>query len=174
MNAIKISGMVFFAIVLLLYAGCSGPPSEPRQLNLPFMQSDTALYARYAPARIDILPITAINPSPTSAKDYTISVYICLVDSFGSQIKFPATFRFELFRQVQHSNEPKGKRILIWPEMNLTDPVSNNNQWQDFLRAYMFTLPLEKPAYETTILHVTCISPSGKRLTADFPVRLGK
>ena len=170
----RMSGKMFFFAVLLVYAGCSGPPDDTGQLSLPFIQSDAALYSRYAPARIDILPITAINPSPTSAKDYTINVYICLVDSFGSQIKSPATFRFELFRQVQHTNEPKGKRILIWPEMNLTDPVSNNNQWQDFLRAYMFTLPLEKPAYETTILHVTCIGPSGKRLTADFPVRLGK
>ncbi|MGD0078950.1 MAG: hypothetical protein ABSB91_10060, partial [Sedimentisphaerales bacterium] len=67
-----------------------------------------------------------------------------------------------------------GKRIVIWPDINLTDPVANNNHWQDFLRAYLFSLPLEKPASETTILQVTCISPSGKRLTADFPVRLGK
>ena len=173
MNAVKISGKTFFVAVLLLYAGCSGPPNESGQLNLPFVQSDAALYARYGPARIDILPITTINPAP-SAVDYTINVYVCLVDSFGSQIKSPATFRFELFQQVQRSSEPKGKRIVIWPDINLTDPVANNNHWQDFLRAYLFSLPLEKPASETTILQVTCISTSGKRLTANFPVRLGK
>ena len=171
MNIVKISGKVLFVTVLLVYAGCSGPPSETGQLNLPFMQSDAALYARDAPARIDILPITAI--SPASNGDYAINVYVGLVDSFGSQIKFPATFRFELFQQVQHSNEPKGKRIVIWPDINLTDPAVNNNHWQDFLRAYQFSLPLERPASET-ILQVTCINSSGKRLTAEFPIRLGK
>jgi hypothetical protein len=174
MNAVKTSGKAFFVAVLLFYAGCSGPPNESRQLNLPFMQSDAALYARYAPARIDILPITTINPAASSAADYTINVYVCLLDSSGSQIKSPATFRFELFQQVQHSSEPKGKRIVIWPDINLTDPVVNNNHWQDFFRTYLFSLPLEKPASETTILQVTCISPSGKRLTADFAIRLGK
>ena len=174
MNGVRISGKAIFAAALLFYAGCSGPPGESGQLNLPFMQSDAALYARYAPARIDILPITAINPATSSAGDYTINVYVGLVDSFGSQIKAPATFRFELFRQVQRSNEPKGRRILIWPDINLTDPVTNNKHWQDFLRAYLFSLPLERSASETIILQVTCINPSGKRLTADFPIRLGK
>jgi hypothetical protein len=163
---------VFFIVAIIIFAGCSGPPGDSGQLNLPFVQSDTALYARYAPAKIDILPITAINPT-TSAGDYTIDVYICLLDSFDSQIKYPVTFRFELFQQVQHSNQPKGKRIVIWPDMNLKDPAVNNNHWQDFLRAYLFTLPVEKPASET-ILQVTCIGASGKRLTAVFPIRLGK
>jgi hypothetical protein len=174
MRAVKISGKVIFVAVFLFYNGCSGPPSESGQLNLPFMQSDAALYARYGPARIDILPITTINPTTSSAGDYTIDIYVCLLDSFDSQIKAPATFRFELFQQVQRSNEPKGKRILIWPDINLTDSVMNNNHWQDFLRAYLFSLPLERSASETAILQVTCISPSGKRLTADFPIRLGK
>jgi hypothetical protein len=170
----RLPGKVFFVAILFFYAGCSGPPSESGQLNLPFMQSDAALYARYGPARIDILPITTINPTTSSAGDYTIDIYVCLLDSFDSQIKAPATFRFELFQQVQRSNEPKGKRILIWPDINLTDSVMNNNHWQDFLRAYLFSLPLERSASETAILQVTCISPSGKRLTADFPIRLGK
>ena len=174
MRAVKISGKAIFISAILLYPGCSGPPSESGQLNLPFMQSEAALYARYGPARIDILPITTINPTTSSAGDYSINVYVCLLDSFDSQIKSPATFRFELFQHVQRSNEPKGKRILIWPDINLTEPVMNNKCWQDFLRAYLFSLPLEKPAFETTILQVTCISPSGKRLTADFPIRLGK
>ncbi len=171
---VKNLGKAFFVAVLLFYAGCSGPPGESGQLNLPFMQSDAALYARYAPARIDILPITTINPATSSAGDYTIDVYVGLVDSFGSQIKYPATFRFELFQQVRHSTGQKGKRILIWPEINLTEPVMNNRYWQDFLRAYQFSLPLEKPDFETTILQVTSISSSGKRLTVDFPIRLGK
>ena len=171
MSAVKISGKAIFISAVLLYTGCSGPPKESGQMNLPIMQSDAALYA---PARIDILPITTINPTTSSAGCYTIDVYVCLIDSFDSQIKSPATFRFELFQHVQRSTEPKGKRILIWPDINLTEPVMNSKCWQDFLRAYMFSLPLEKPAFETTILQVTCISPSGKRLTADFPIRLGK
>ena len=113
MTAVKNSGKVIFISAILLYAGCSGPPSESGQLNLPFLQTDVALYARYAPARVDILPLTTINPTTSSAGDYIIDVYVCLLDSFDSQIKYPATFRFELFQYVQRSTEPKGKRILI-------------------------------------------------------------
>jgi hypothetical protein len=162
---------VFFIIAVLLYAGCESQPDGAGQLSFPLLHSDADLYACYGPVKIDILPITTLAPAAASSGDFTINAYVCLVDSFGSQIKSPATFRFELFQYVQRSKEPKGKRIVIWPDLNLNDLGVNNKHWQDFLRAYQFTLPLQKPSVDTCILQVTCLPPSGKRLTADFLIQ---
>jgi hypothetical protein len=98
---------------------------------------------------------------------------VCLLDSFDSQIKTPATFRFELFQHLQRSTDPKGRRLYIWPDIELVEPAANNSHWQDFMRAYVFTLPLEQPrlAGEVCILQATCLCPSGKRLSANSIIR---
>jgi hypothetical protein len=173
MRTITILPKLLFLLALAFYAGCGEPTSGP---IFPFDlgRPDLSLYARYAPARIDILPITSITSEPTSSSDFAINVYVCLLDSFGSQIKAPATFRFELFQQLQRSTNPKGKRIAIWPDIDLTDPTVNNNRWQDFLRAYLLSLPLQQRPADACILHVTCISLSGQRLSADFLIRPGR
>jgi hypothetical protein len=93
------------------------------------------------------------------------------MDAFDSQIKAPVIFRFELFQRQQRSADPKGKRLIVWPDIDLTEPTANNNVWQDFLRAYLFSLPLQKTSAENCILQVTVTCPSGKRLTADYIVR---
>ena len=71
-------------------------------------------------------------------------MYAALRDSFGSCLKAPGVFRFELYEYVQYSSEPKGKRIIIWPDIDLTDAAENNEYWNDFLRAYEFSLDLEQ------------------------------
>jgi hypothetical protein len=154
---------------LVFYAGCSTtPPGADRS---PSLFRDSTPCANFGPARIDILPITSIVPASASDSDAVINAYICLVDAFDTQIKSPVVFRFELFQYLKRSADPKGKRLIVWPDIDLTDPALNNNAWQDFLRAYLFTLPLQKSSADNCILHVTVICPSGKRLTADFIVR---
>jgi hypothetical protein len=91
-----------------------------------------------------------------------------LLDGFDCQVKSPVVFRFELYKKVERSAEPKGKRITIWEDIDLTEPGKNNEYWRDFLRAYEFILdfePIGKPSY---ILQVTCLCPDGKRLSAEF------
>jgi len=154
--------MLLVLLPLVFYAGCTGPSSG---LILPFGQPPCT---HYGPARIDIIPLTSLVPAPDSGRNSTINVYACLLDSFDSQIKAPAVFRFELFEYLQRSTDPKGKRLFLWPDLDLTDPTLNNNHWQDFLRAYLFSLPLQSPPAETCILQVTCFCPSGKRPSADF------
>jgi hypothetical protein len=117
------------------------------------------------------MPITSIAPASVADRDAVINAYVCMIDAFDSQIKSPAIFRFELFQRAQRSADPKGKRLLVWPDIDLTDPGLNNNAWQDFLRAYLFSLPLQKTSADNCVLHVTVICPSGKRLIADFIVR---
>jgi hypothetical protein len=166
--------LLFFAG--LVYAGGCGSPESGQSLPFDFGRTDNAVYGRYGPARVDILPITTMTASRDSTGESTINVYACLLDSFDSQIKTPATFRFELFQYLQRSADPKGKRLYIWPDIELLEPAANNSHWQDFLRAYQFTLPLQQSrlAGEISILRVTCLCPSGKRLSADFRVPAAK
>ena len=171
MKTISFLTKLFFVLALAFYAGCSTQP--PGADSSPALFHDSTPCSRFGPARIDILPITSITTAPASAsdRDSAITAYVCLLDAFDSQIKSPVVFRFELFQRLQRSADPKGKRLIVWPDIDLTDPAANNNLWQDFLRAYLFSLPLQKSAADNCVLHVTCICPSGKRLNADFIVR---
>jgi hypothetical protein len=165
MKTLTITPKLLFVVALTVYAGCTGSSSAP--LFSPLGQAPCT---RFGPARIDVLPITSLVRG-ASDDESTINVYVCLLDSFDCQIKSPAVFRFELFQHLQHSSEPKGKRLAFWPDIDLMDPANNNNNWQDFLRAYLFSLPLQKTSAENSILHVTCLCPTGRRLVADFFIR---
>lgn len=165
MKILSVTPKLIFIAALAFYAGCSGESSGPM-----FSPLGQAPCTRFGPAKIDVLPITTLTRGATDSES-TINVYVCLLDSFDCQIKSPAVFRFELFQHVPHSSERKGKRLAVWPDIDLIDPANNNNNWQDFLRAYLFTLPLQKTSAENSILHVTCLCPAGRRLVADFLIR---
>ena len=169
MKTISFPTKLFFVLAIAFYAGCSTQP--PGADSSPALFHDSTPCSHFGPARIDVLPITSIAPASAADRDATINAYVCLIDAFDSQIKAPVIFRFELFQRLQRSADPKGKRLIVWPDIDLTDPAVNNNLWQDFLRAYLFSLPLQKTSAENCILHVTVICPSGKRLSADFIVR---
>ena len=114
---------------------------------------------------ISILPLTKIETGDKGPA--VIRAYVSLLDGFGSQIKTPAVFRFELYEKISRSPEPKGKRVVIWPDFDLCGPGDNNRHWQDFLRAYKFDLDFKPQKNQNYVLQVTCLCPSGKRLTAE-------
>ncbi len=121
---------------------------------------------------MDVLPLTRVRRAGDSQRKLNFDVYVALVDIFGSQIKAPAVFRFELYEHVRHSGEPKGRRITIWLEIDLTKPEANNDYWQDFMRTYLFTLDSEVGGTSSFILQVTCICPGGRRLLADYALKV--
>jgi len=165
---------VFFFIFLLVDAGCKHqqlPPEPPAKTDNDF--SMLSIYARYAPVKIDIMPLTELI-SAGDVEQGQINLYVSLLDSFGSQIRSPGIFRFELYQRVQRSAKPKGGRIVIWPDIDLTDPVKNNEHWRDFLRAYEFNLPIESGLSKNYILEVTCLCPNGKRLSSEFTLKQTK
>jgi len=96
---------------------------------------------------------------------------VSLLDAYSEKIKAPGTFRFELYEYVQRSAEPKGERIAIWPDVDLTRPAENQKYWRDFLRAYEFTLGAQASKEKVYILEVTCLYPSGKRLSTEWPIK---
>lgn len=170
-KAIGLIALVFFFVLLLLNAGCDSaliaaksPPENGSGL-------DASIYASYAPAKLDIVPLTELASVGDARRTSQIYLYVSLLDSFGSQIKSPGVFRFELYEYVQRSADPKGARLVIWPDIDLTDPAKNNEHWRDFLRAYEFNLDFEADKNQTYVLHVTCLCPAGKRLSSDVVLK---
>lgn len=155
---------------LLFGSGC-----EPKAAELPTQNGKgsnlPSIYVSYTATKIDIMPLTEFTRPSEGEGAPKIRVYVSLLDSFGYQIKNPAIFRFELYELVQRSAEPKGKRAVIWPDIDLTDVVENSNYWRDYLRTYEFNLDFEPEKNQNYILQVTCLCPNGKRLSADFALK---
>jgi hypothetical protein len=165
--------MKVFAVTILMFllllcgAGC-----EPENTK-PSLKTGTISnqLSEYGPVKVDIMPLTEFASSAGSEKPSKIKVYVSLLDAFDSQIKTPAIFRFELYDRVLHSADPKGKRIIIWPDIDLIGAAENNDYWRDFLRAYEFNLPFEPKTGNSYILQVTALCPNGKRLSDDFALK---
>jgi len=171
MKSIAVLLQVFFHIALLLAAGCD---SQNTADKLPINKNgkvDISLYSPYLPVKIDIMPLTEFVCVGNDIEASQIKLYVSLLDSFGSQKKTPAVFRFELYGYEKLRAEPKGKRIVIWPDIDLTEPGINDEYWRDFLRAYQFNLDFEPLRNQNYILQVTCLCPNGKRLSADFNLK---
>jgi len=168
------SVLTIFCVLLIFFltgAGCDRPslPPESGAVTDEGMERLSS-YARYAPVKIDILPLSEfvfVDDIDRSG----IDLYVSLLDHYGCQVKSPGTFRFELYEYVQRSAESKGKRVAIWPDFDLSDPAANNEYWLDFLRAYEFNLPFDQAGTQDYILQVTCFCPNGRRLLAEYTLR---
>lgn len=124
----------------------------------------------FGPAHVEILPLTELIAAP-DGQGTVLNVYVSLLDVYSEKIKAPGTLRFELYEYVQRSAEPKGQRVAIWPDINLTSPTENQRYWRDFLRAYEFSLVTEASRNKTYILEATCLSLGGRRLSAEWPLK---
>jgi hypothetical protein len=172
MKTAGVTLQIFFCILLFVEAGCEQTQVGIKKNEQPLKSvndcNEVSFYARYTPEKIYIVPLTECTGDSDAAEESKIKVYVSLLDSFGYQMKSPGIFRFELYERVSRSAEPKGRRIAIWPDNDLSDVVENNRYWRDFLRAYEFSLPLEAETNQNYILQATCICPNGKRLSAEF------
>lgn len=150
---------VCFAAVLAAVAmiGC-GPGIDPANSG--------PRVCAFSAASIRIIGLTRIVARPAERNEAALAAYVDMLDAYDSHIKAPGLFRFELYEFVPRSSEPRGKRLMIWPDIDLTDPDANNDCWQDYLRTYQFTLDMNfRPGPDNTfILETTCITPTGKRL----------
>ncbi len=174
MKALTTVFLVLSSIFLLPNTGCEQQSIPPDISDRPNNKLEKlSVYTRYSPVEIDIIPLTEfVNVG--DSQQTQINLYVSLLDSFGSEIKSPCVFRFELYEKVQRSAEPKGRRVVIWPDIDLTEPTKNNQYWRNFLRAYEFNLPFGPASNQSYILEVTCLCPTGKRLTSDFTLNTQK
>lgn len=174
MKAIAVVLWICVLGFVLVETGCEQASAPAEATPNPTNGSDALVYARYAPVKIDIMPLTELVSPSDPQEDALLNVYVSLLDVFGSQMKSPGVFRFELYEYVRRSAEPKGKRAVIWPDIDLTNAAKNNEHWRDFLRAYQFNLPCEARSKHDYILQITCMCPNGRRLSAEFTVRQPK
>lgn len=172
MKTVSVIAQIVFLVLLLAAVGCEPPQVGIKKTETPLKSvndcNEVSFYARYTPEKIDIVPLTEYISDSDAGEESKIKVYVSLLDSFGYQMKSPGIFRFELYERVSRSAEPKGRRIAIWPDNDLTDVVENNRYWRDFLRAYEFSLPFDPETSQSHILQATCLCPNGKRLSAEF------
>ena len=162
---------IFFLVSLLTYTGCESPQIDAKPPARIDKTSDGRDFSGYAPAKVDIMPLTEFILTPKAKGSPKLRIYVSLLDSFNCQMKSPGVFRFELYEQVLRSPEPKGRRIAIWPDIDLTNAANNNHYWRDFLRAYEFNLDFEPRANQNYILQATFLSPAGRRLLAEFTIK---
>lgn len=164
---------IFFVILTVFFlfdAGCEQGTGHSMISGRSDNENEKLfIYVDYCPVEVDIIPLTGFVELGDSRQSQ-INLYVSLLDSFGSEIKSPCVFRFELYEKVQRSAEPKGKRVVIWPDIDLTKPATNNKYWRNFLRAYEFNLPFAPAGNQIYILEVTCLCPTGKRLISDFTI----
>ena len=168
----RLSSVVCLLVMLLGGAGCE----QISGLTGPATKTDDdvnklSVYSLYAPTKINIIPLTEFI-SADNTRGANIHLYVSLLDSFGSQIKSPCKFRFELYQRVQRSAEPKGRRVVIWPDIDLTDLAANSGYWRDHLRAYEFNVPFGSATSQSYILQVTCLCSNGRHLSTEFAFKL--
>ena len=173
---------------MALFLGCgptepSGPAAAPTAtpVSEPVERTQEPLKAPptsvvvlptgFSPTQIEVLPLTELMNPADSQQGTQLNVYVSLLDAYNEKIKAPGTLRFELYEYVQRSAEAKGQRIAIWSDVDLNSPAENQKYWRDFLRAYEFSLGAQVSSSKTYILEVTCLCPSGKRLSTEWSLK---
>ncbi len=119
--------------------GCETPPQAAsssqqtaRQGTQAVEQTPATVPSGFGPARINILPLSEITGAAGIGQDAKLSVYVALLDAFGSPVKAPCTLRFELYEYVRRSAQAKGQRLMIWPDIDLTRPADNHKSLAGF------------------------------------------
>ena len=177
MQTIGIKRFILLPVVVLFcLAGCDkGVTTIQNDVKSNGNKGLLAVYSSYEPAGVEILPLTGFGVIAQGDGQQAVTgikAYVHLRDLFGSDVKMPGTFRFELFTRVLRSADSKGKRVKLWrPDTELVSAEENNSYWRDFLRAYEFDLEFEPGDNQDYVLQVTFISASGKRLSDEFIVK---
>ncbi len=160
---------VIAAVIAITAAGCEIPdnPADPNISPLRSQQDTIPAGCVFTPERIRMIGLTEIIPDAGLPDEAVLSIYVDIFDAYDSHMKAPVTFRFELYEFVPRSSESRGRRLIIWPDIDLSDPAVNNGYWQDYLRTYHFDLQMNfRPAPETTFtVEATCTTQEGKRLS---------
>ena len=157
---------------LLCAAGCSNSGPRPELAAQPSQFPMKITYAGFTAAKVSILPLTRFVRSSSPDTESYIQAYVTLADEFGAQLKYPGTFRFELYEKVLRTAKPKGPRIEIWPDLDLRGSKQNDQYWLDHFRAYEFHLDFVPDSNQKYILQVTFLGSEGKRLSEQITLEI--
>lgn len=166
-----IAAMVLAVLILPLSGGCE----EGAALPMLRITGKSDIYENYAARQIRLVGLTEIIPDPEHPGHSLLVAYVDLLDAFENKVKSPGTFRFEIYNFVPRSNEPRGKRLFLWADIDLVDAEKNNIYWQDFLRTYKFELEMDflPGDGQQYIVEATFITPRQKRISDTIEVLYG-
>ena len=161
---------LFVFLLCIIASGCQTSSKKPKPpIVSDNSSSEKTICSGYMPVKVCIMPLTEFAATNVESSERTkINIYVSLYDGFGCQIKSPGIFRFELYEYVQLSAESKGKRVVIWPDVDLNNAVRNNQHWRDFLRAYEFKFDFEPQNEQEYVLQATYINAQGRRILGEF------
>lgn len=150
---------------MTIICGCE-EQFQGQQADFPAIEMQKACL--FVPEKIKLNQLTEF------AQGWQITAYIDVLDQFGSRIKAAGIWRFELYGYVPRSAEPKGTRLYIWPDIDLTDAKTNFGYWQDYLRCYKFDLNLDidLAGDKTYILQAVCFTAQGTRIADSVELKL--
>jgi hypothetical protein len=111
----------------------------------------------------------------TASQAVSLRVLVEIVEANGFSTPMPCIMRFELYQFRPLSGDLRGKRLILWPQQDLTGTVKNNEHWKEHLHGYEFLLPVESRLVSDRnyVLEVTCLLDQ-RRLGDVFKVRLGR
>jgi hypothetical protein len=150
---------------MMIACGCQ-EQAQTQQSGFPALEiQKTCLFV---PEKIRFNQLTEF------AQNWQITAYVDVLDQFGSRIKAAGIWRFELYEYVPRSAEPKGTRLYLWPDIDLTDAKTNYGLWQDYLRCYKFDLNLDidLAGDKTYILQAVCFTAQGIRISDSMELKL--
>ncbi|MBL7106602.1 MAG: hypothetical protein ISS77_03210 [Phycisphaerae bacterium] len=161
-----VTGIICAAV--LFSGGCQETQTVTQTSSAQSKEAQRCMYSGFDPVKLEILPLTEVKVSSDNGSK--VNVLLTLSDTFNCQQKFPGAFRFELYEYVARSVEPKGKRLILWPDIDLNNPAQNNKYWRNYLRAYEFELLLDTSLDKTCILEITFLTADQKRLNSDITI----
>ncbi len=110
--------------------------------------------------QIHISALTEFVTDPALPDKVQLKVLLEIFNASDPPVPVPCILRFELYEFHSVSSDPRGKRLVIWPEQDLTDAGNANEHWKDLLRGYEFYLPLDfMPRRDKKyVLEATCFA----------------
>jgi hypothetical protein len=153
-------GWVPLAVMFLLSTGCQELQSGSETAG----QSEQKTLIE----QVRISTLTGFETDPAQPETVQLNVCVELLNASGLQFPMPCIFRFELYAFQALSSDPRGQRLIIWPDQDLRSDQSNSAHWKDYLKGYQFSLPVDitPEPKEQYVLEATCMI--GQRRYSDL------
>ena len=159
--------LIFICVLFFMIIACGcEEQQQSRQSDFPAIEMQKGCL--FVPDKIRFNQLTEF------AQGGQITAYVDMLDQFNLRIKAAGIWRFELYEYVLRSAEPRGARLYLWPDIDLTDAKVNYGYWQDYLRCYKFDLNLDidLAGDKTYILQVVCFTAQGRRINDSIELKL--
>lgn len=139
----RVWGVVLIAAGVFLSTGCVSDPLDTQRRSVC----------------LRLLALTVLE-SDSDDQGKVVRAFVQPTDTAPVQ-----WYRFELYERMPYDVNPRGKRLLLWPEIEPGLPRPDNAQWHQRLGAYEIALPVTEPIpkEKRLLLEVTALTADGRR-----------